>query len=372
MRVWRPPLDFQSDLDAAARRLHDRIRRMFSPEKRPPGTQTRIKVRLTTFSARRSRASGLLWVMACFAAPLACRSAAPVEAPGNSEADGPSPSVTDGAPMGVADGAPPDVTFAPPPKLYDVCDGSTGLRFAHQVIGGGQVQLGNAPVVQNGHFFVFVTGACDFFVYGRYGGLGTPMVPVRSGRLTEDQVADLERISAVSTWCTHESIVGRFDGPDVVFWSRQAKVVLRSTPFAKDSSDAAGLIGLSKSIQNWAANLYREGQDLDGPIRLVAIQYPLGPAESSTKARIPWPLALSIDAVASDHNGPPLEVAVLVEKDTGLRVLREARAKATDPTFQETKGISNDLLVDKNPYTYRIHFRDVLPFEDETGFVRLD
>lgn len=49
----------------------------------------------------------------------------------------------------------------------EVCDSSSEVRGAVQLEGGGQQPTGDALPTQCGHAYVFVTGECQYFAYGR-------------------------------------------------------------------------------------------------------------------------------------------------------------------------------------------------------------
>ncbi|HLV21614.1 MAG TPA: hypothetical protein VKZ49_12055 [Polyangiaceae bacterium] len=235
--------------------------------------------------------------------------------------------------------------------------------------GGGMVYPGDAPITQNGHFYLFVDGKCTYYVYGRFDvQLSTPTLATHSGKLNSDEAETLARLSSLEDFDDGVYVRNLSDAPNVVFWRQDARVDLVSQgPATSGETDESALLAQrSSDLIEFMRGIYLAGSPLTGPIRLIAVEQPPDHVDPSVP-RVTWPLDTPLHQVAVGYDEGAVEAdeSFLIENDPGLATLRSYRE-------QVFSRIPQLLFVDSGDLTYSVHFRDALPFEDEEGFVRLE
>src|SRR5690554_7947919 len=108
-----------------------------------------------------------------------------------------------------------------------LCDGSNDIRLAYHTKSSGTMP-NHRVLVENGSTFLYLDGQCRYWVFPRENdGPSTSMwSDVVSGKLTEDQEAQLKRDLAVIQWQRwHQTTFhasGVFDAGTATFWTPTA------------------------------------------------------------------------------------------------------------------------------------------------------
>jgi hypothetical protein len=255
---------------------------------------------------------------------------------------------------------------------YDLCDGTSKLRLAFQVSGGGQVLLGVPVLAQNGFVYLFVDGSCRYWVFGNanVGELGF-WLATHTGVLTANEVADLTADLDVKSWSDRNEFAGACDGSNVTLWRPGAVMTLSQKCGA---TPPPGVIGdLAKKATDSVIRLWDQGAPVDTPIRFQAIvgmppelDDPKRPTTTLNVALAPVALPYQQASTTLDFNTP----GVLLTDETAVGEMRKRRDQVIAGDFLLHGGDMRVLPVLQDGTRYFVYFRDTIPFEDADGLIR--
>ncbi len=246
-----------------------------------------------------------------------------------------------------------------------ICDGSSGLRFAWSVAPWSR----GGVFEENGLAFLFISGECEFYAWSSAGETSpySYFSPVRQGKLSATEEQELITTSHYGSW---DAWYGRHFESDPFELPHSSGYVL---------SDGTGRLGCSGGCSQsnpevWSTillingrldGLYARGTDLMGPMRLRVTQ-----VEAAVRPDfIDWPLP---DTLPLSKLSPPLGIdqgdwgpAQSVTNVEDLKVLRALRPMLMPPNNPPIEYAKHE----KPGMAYMFSYRDVVPFENERGFI---
>jgi hypothetical protein len=246
-----------------------------------------------------------------------------------------------------------------------ICDGSAGLRFVVAT----SPEYGGWPPslpIQNGHDFLMVDGNCNYYVWDTgYGEGDGRHSPVRRGSLTPAEETELVRVSDYASWKDWDGqafsgLGGPTHAGTTVFWNGAARF---TCSWCENSSPVAD--ATRRHTHALGGTLYARGEDLIGPMRFFVTEQFLG---SANRTEIDWPFTDSLPLAALAAPDPGSVVwfpSHLITEASQLAELRSLR-----PVL--ASGQAGPLTLAKHPtpgFAYAFTFRDVLPFENDRGFI---
>ncbi len=247
------------------------------------------------------------------------------------------------------DGGAPTVTRSP-------CDGSAAIRLAISTQWNGPPVEGQGVALEHGAGYLFVTGKCEYAAYD----YGPVWRPVRGGTLSASDALALAEALHYAEWPAYDT---RNLGPDDA--PRDASSTLFSNGAERfgcfwtcDVAQGPGPIEIAAS--EWLEDLYSRGEDFTGPLRLRVFE--ADPVVAGPF--LEWPLATSLGDLAQPPGGiAEIEgPATLIDDPDDAATLRALRGQlsAGNPPAEVAFAKEGD-----TPYLFV--FRDVLPWENESG-----
>ena len=247
-----------------------------------------------------------------------------------------------------------------------LCESEAGLDLAALSTGGAPAAYGSDVLYENGTHALVVDRSCGYAVRG---GLWNE---ARMGPLTQEDVSSLEETAQLSKWADVQGsyCYAAFDGPDFVFWYRGATIWIRACGYPGGPAPA---LDPREPLRTFAANLYSRGAALAGPVRFALVRRTaeLRPGEEDKfRGGQPWPLAgapANVAAMPSQTEPYPL-VPIHVASGADAVTLGSLRAALLAGTIGNGQFIP---IVENDGALYELYVRDVLPFEDESGMVKI-
>jgi hypothetical protein len=267
----------------------------------------------------------------------------------------------------VSDGGPADGPASEGGTTVPVlCDGSTSIRFAYQVAGGGPVLPPSEVLYENGFTYLLVDGACHYWV------LQDVYQEVREGDLSAPQAASLASDLRLGLWSSLPltgSRAGCFDAPSAVLRFGDDRYVL---PSACGPTDAGAATALATRVRGYVEKLYGGGTAVTGPVRYVLVSQDVDwGAAVQAQAKL-WPLmdlATSVALTSAQAYMYQRGSARLASADAAasLRNLRNASATA------DVRALTGGYLpvVDEDGGRYQLYVRDAIPLETAQGLLPL-
>ena len=270
--------------------------------------------------------------------------------------------------LGVAAGASAcsEAPPAAPPK--PICDGPPDLRLGFRVVPPlERVTWGAQVLHENGSYFLFVSGDCNYWVRQTQ----DRWADVRSGRLDEEQALDLSEALHYGRWAEFgglwedlTSVIA--DGPAWIFHDATSAV------FCLNSCEGTDLppefAEMKKQAVSWTDRLWQEGTSVGGPLRLTAVRLEEGATPLAPPSAWPVP-SVSLAGISISEGESALQgygEAVLITE--GVDELREIRRMHRDVKPPATFWY-NYIPFDEAGAFYRACYRDTVPFENEYGLV---
>lgn len=259
-------------------------------------------------------------------------------------------------------GATTDATGSSSAEAREICDGSSGLRFAMLMRGEENVAGGEEVVDQNGAAFLHVDGTCRFWAkpIGLY-------EETRTGTLEEEQAGALAETFSYAIW---PSLEGRYLNPDAIgaTWWIFHDSEIGFGCYAGCPGAPAEVLAAYEAFHPEIGSAWDSGESMTGPLRVLVV--PIGYVGEANVGpfidiAIPWPFKVPPEEVSPwmENDSEPPEGGYLETDEEVVTTLREARAgKDYDYPCCLAVGPVEDRY-------FTLHLRDVLPFEDENGRV---
>ena len=281
---------------------------------------------------------------------------------GTSAGDADLPDLSD-----LPDAQPADVGPPPAPAPLMICDGSPGVRLAY-VVPTGQGSPGRAVILENGHNYLFVDGACRYWAFhGNPYVFGEPsgdLKGARTGVLDGDRANRLSDELQTGSWAewrgNHYSPGSPADSVPDLLWVPGAEITCTGC--------YASMPGLRDAIlkaRAWLEELEKTGEPLTGPVRIAAVNMQQS-LPSWQHAVAEWPLQQPVGAFVIPF---PFEAS----PGQGFRVegdhagtLRQLRANTLDGKYYPVAGGHGPPAIpvrDSNGDLHFVFVRDTLPFE---------
>ncbi len=240
-----------------------------------------------------------------------------------------------------------------------ICDGSTDIRLAYQLGGGGPAAPGEVMLSENGWRFLLVDGTCQAWVLENSNG------PLVRTDLSSDDEAQLATALKLSTWKGITPPLGGCpDAPGTSFRFGEQRL----SGSVCGSDPASGWAQLNVAADAQLAHLAASGTAWAGDVRYLVLQES---SPNDPRPPVDWPLATSLATVAlgpdqafSYRSGGSLRATG--DDASKLRAIRTTAASASS-----TYGVTYEFtrVTDADGGTYQLYVRDALPFEQDNGLV---
>ncbi len=252
---------------------------------------------------------------------------------------------------------------APSARIAAICDGSSGVRLAVVVAGGGPTLPGFAMLGENGLSFLLVDGSCNAWI------LTTPNDPLRTLVLSherEQRLASQLRLS--SEWKT-------LQGPHVGACADAPGIIYRF-----DSSHISGsecglspgdpLQDLNTAFSAQIVELAAAATAVSGDMRYLLLP-DLGKVDGVARTSVPWPLDVPAESIALTQDQAFQYTAGGSLRATGLDASRLRAIRATVLNGSAGDGSVNAFtyVVSTNGNVYQLFARDSVPFEMDNGLL---
>jgi hypothetical protein len=246
----------------------------------------------------------------------------------------------------------------PPPV---VCDGSSTIRLAVQVLGGGTIEGGESVLHENGTASFFLDGRCEYYV--RWGD--NLRSDVRTGVLLDtDRLARGLQLAAIED---HEGgYSGDWldgSGPRISFDGHAV-----SCGSGCEGGNVPGwLEDVNDFVHDEFPAIYEASAAPDLPQRLVLVDQ----EGQVGRGSFPWPAAVDPATLAITE----LEASTLGFGESTLAVGADGSALRELRRFVGDGGAPSIYIAptqDQQPPDYRLYVRDSIPWEDENGLVPVD
>lgn len=256
-----------------------------------------------------------------------------------------------------------------------LCDGSSGVRFAFQLMPGlGNRGEGVTLLVQNGHNYLFVDGQCRYWVYGTSTMLNS-WQESRTGTLDESDEAALAAAVSFSHWTSAQGFYPNCDGAFMVFWGDSVVRVLAQGCGSAPSGAYTEIRGEAKAAGEWIDMLWSRGKAVDGPVRLRVVRQPPDATDLYVVQTAAWPLAVSVESLAIEL----IDDLALGIDDPGymlndgdkIAILRGYRDSLLAGQYFKHDWASAWIPIESKGKSFHLYFRDVLPIEDPNGLIRM-
>ncbi len=248
-----------------------------------------------------------------------------------------------------------------PKPVCDPLDPASG-RVALETRGGGLIARGEAVLYDNGAYFVFVDGQCNYWAKAP----NERWAETRTGVLDAETAARLGETLHLSAWDDLDGVwsgEGVGDAPTLIFDDATNALVcvqLCDTPNVPDEVKA-----IREAFPMIATELWEGGEPVGSALRVIAVA-------TEGWSHIPfvdWPLARPITDFERTNENIEAGQGLLEEDVASVRALEELRASFL-------RGDHGGFYWSGLPVTsggayYYLYFRDTLPFEDANGIVPL-
>lgn len=233
-----------------------------------------------------------------------------------------------------------------PESTDPLCDGTTDVRLYYRTTGGFPIE-DDLLLMDNGWQYLYVTGDCQYWAHGYDEELGA-WGPVRTGVLAPDDAEALADDIDYGTWKTWRASC--YIADDTVQSISDGSALLeRNAQCAEDGGYAA-----FTQTPRWASALYEAGGDLgEGPMRLASTRTTRDPGDAAYPT-----LGFSI----KDGWRP-----MTISDSARLAELRALRDGLWRGEFDFGNPSSLDLYVVEESTVYHVAFRDIIPFEGNSG-----
>jgi hypothetical protein len=205
----------------------------------------------------------------------------------------------------------------------------------------------DAPYGPHGNRLLVIDGSCRYHAYSWGGG---PAGALRTGRLTDDELDELNEELLTADYRA-------FDGEEVSFgtgadgWTTTLRRDGRQAQCYGDCGAHEALAVLEPRGHAWASRLWERGAPLDGPVDLDVF----GPTSATGLATEPWTGRANLAALVGDS--PYGTYAHMRVEDAGdAELLRALRAEA-----EPTGGAP--LHLTQGDAVFAAGVADVLPYE---------
>ena len=239
-----------------------------------------------------------------------------------------------------------------------ICDGSSDVRLAIQVGGGGPAAPGQAMLSENGWEFLLVDGSCVGWVLH---GSGEPLVRTL---LSADDERQLGAALGLSTWSAIVPTTGGCaDGPTSSY--RFGEQRLTGSGCGGDMHSAWAELNAAFSAQ--LERLATLGQPWRGDLHYVVLPEQ---SQNDPRAAVPWPLDTALSAVAIPEDQLFNYHAGMSHRATGDDATK-LRAIRTTSNMPSSDGLTHDFtrVTDAGAANYQLYVRDALPFEQDNGLL---
>jgi hypothetical protein len=287
--------------------------------------------------------------------------------------DAPAPRYAGSSGAGGRSGAGPEATggaavagnggAGPTGSAREICDGSSGLRFAASIPWNGDVEIATGLLYEHGVAYVMVDGLCQFAVWSKAKAVSPEGVwsSARVGTLDAATEAELAAGFDYDAWPkmagSHGPDERLSDAPTLIVFDGERRLTC-DKPCSKT---APKLDAALENMQSWVQRLRERGADADGPVRLRVfdLENLLGDERGA------WPLASPVTDYVVD-GGDAMAITgpahVISGADAGL--LRAQRTPLSERFFSDSAaGVEHE----DPARMYGYAFRDVVPFEDADG-----
>jgi len=242
----------------------------------------------------------------------------------------------------------------------ELCNGSSDIRLAFRVGGGGPAAAGQSMLAENGWQFLLVDGTCVAWVLEDSNNrlIRTVLSSDDEAKLAVAlQLSDWNRITPATGGCP--------DAPGYSFRFGDQRL---------SGGDPCGVSGRNVWTELIAAaaeqlhHLAAAGEPWAGDLRYLAIQEE---TRNDSRPAVGWPLTTSLETIALSPEQafsyrPGGSRRATGDDASKLRAIRTTAASA-----MSSYGVSYDFtrLAGEDGKTYQLYVRDALPFEGDDGLV---
>jgi hypothetical protein len=253
----------------------------------------------------------------------------------------------------------------------ELCSGGTTLSLAYQLYLGGPVSHGEQFLDQNGRRFLFINANCEYWLSGfdDDDGWHAAWSEVRHGVLDAEDAAELEAAVAYRAWRDSQLRIPACDGPTVIATNGHEAMLRVSGCGGEVPEGDSRVKEVHDALDQFASQLWPKTEPISSAIRFRAIHVAAGQLGDRPPAPLSFDVAPfsvdEMDDIVLGANAPSFvfaDTAVLIE----LRELRDQLLAGAFRTFEHQPILLGTV---QQGETYILAFRDVLPFEDATGFV---
>ncbi len=249
-----------------------------------------------------------------------------------------------------------------PKPVCDPLDPTAGRVALENRAPAGRLARGEAVLFDNGAYYVFVDGRCNYWAKAP----NERWAETRTGVLDTEAAARIGEMLHFNAWDDLDGVwsgEGVFDAPTLIFDDATNALVceqLCDTPNVPNAVKA-----IREAFPMIAAELWDRGQPVGSALRVIAVAR----EPASHIPFVDWPLARPITDFERTSENIEYGEGILEEDLASVQALRELRASFL-------RGDHGAFFWDGLPVTsggayYYLFFRDTLPFEDANGFVPL-
>lgn len=251
---------------------------------------------------------------------------------------------------------------APSARTAAICDGSSGVRLAVVVAGGGPILPGMAMLAENGWSFLLVDGSCNAWI------LTTHNDPLRTLVLSHDREQRLASQLRLSEWKTLEGshAGGCPDAPGISYRFDSAPI------YGSECGLSPGdpLQDLNTAFNAQIVELAAAATAVSGDMRYLLLP-DLGKADGVARTSVPWPLDVPAESVALTQDQAFRYTPGGSLRATGLDASRLRAIRTTMLNGSAGNGSVNDFtyVMSTNGNVYQLFARDSVPFEMDNGLL---
>lgn len=250
-----------------------------------------------------------------------------------------------------------------------ICDGSSELRLAFVLTGGGLID--NELERALGFQYLYVLGTCEYYVLPPLTGVQWP--DARTGVIDEATEEALSRAidyGGIPALAGSYTTDGLFDGTTLLVTDFTSTV----SCYGGCEQGPPAAQALWSAQTEWLKKLWDQGEPLLGALRISVVATASAPSSESAPE---WPLAIDPASIAAedsiDANFPTVRVDAEPDLST-LRALRQQYREDDLPPDAPNYLINYGFLLFHDvggPDLFRLWIRDSLPIEDADGHIAL-
>jgi hypothetical protein len=266
----------------------------------------------------------------------------------------------------VSDGSPDDGPASDGGSAVPIlCDGTTSIRLAYVMGGGGQIEPASRVLSENGYRYLLVSGTCHYWV------MEDVRADVREGDLSAEAAASLSTALRLGAWSTAEKEArppSCSDGPSESLRFGDERV--RVPPQCTSPTSAVPAAWLATILPATLDGLYGGGRPVSGNARFVLMKDSAGWSPLTADNAAQWPLATTAVTVARSReqaNAYEPGDADVASGDDAVMLKTLRRDLFAKSGFQYTGGFIP--VVDDDGLRYQLFVRDDIPVEDERGLL---